>query len=124
MTTYEKLLCAAAEYEVEQLKNSGQVFVLDKSIFTPSGGDRGNCVYHQVFGGWDNDKARDFKKRNNILTGFLPSRTDGSGSGGTALERLMLTLWDSGKKEQVYKIVEQFATWKNDIPAEENLFTL
>jgi len=123
MTTYEKLLCAAAEYEVEQIKKSGQTFVLDKCGFNPNRDYA--CFYGQVFGNCYNEKALKFKHGNNIRIGFDEQGII-TGCQNTALESLLVRLWNASKKEQVYKIVEQFATWKQDTPilAKENLFTL
>lgn len=121
MDTYKRLLCVAAEYEVEQLKKSNQEFKLNKDNFDPT--DQCNCVYGQVFGSSVDKKAKDFKKSNNLLTGFSNNNVNLSYS-VTALEALTELLWLQGKKEQVYSIIEQFATWTNTQPKEPtNLFT-
>ncbi len=122
MTPYEKYLCASAEFEVQQLKESGQEFILDKEGFDPD--NVFNCFYGQVFESSNSDKAVSFKRGNSIRFGF--GKTDLNSSTETALENLLCKLWDNDKQEQVYKIVEQFATWKNDSTKDvtENLFTL
>lgn len=122
-TPYEKYLCASAEFEVEQLKNSGQEFVLDKEKFNPQEWDA--CIYGQVFGRPSDSDAEKFKEDNCIRTGFKKG-VYMFGYKWTALECLTYLLWESDKQEQVYKIVEQFATWKNvpETTVNENLFTL
>ncbi len=117
MTPYEEYLCACAKYEVHQLKESGQKFVLDKDKFDPT--EFVSCFYGQAFGSSKGDRAMKFKKDNKI-------RLMKENCTFTALEELMDRLWNKDKKEQVYKIVEQFATWKqlDEEANEENLFTL
>ena len=106
-----------AELEVAILKESDQEFVLDKNKFSPTTGTY--CFYGQTFGEYDSVKAMDFKRNKGIAIS-----ESGDFIATTFLEEFLSDLWSNGKKEKVYKIVEQFATWKDreDI-GEENLFT-
>ena len=61
MTPYEKYLCASAEYEVHQLKESGHKFVVNKAAFDP--GISNTCLYGQNFEHYDSKKAIKFKKK-------------------------------------------------------------
>ncbi len=122
MNTYEKMLVAAAEYEVEQLIESEQEFKLVKSKFNSCRGS--TCFYGQVFGESGSNSANEFKKSNNILVGFSDRRILIKYS-ITALETLLCLLWKQGKKEQVYRIVEKFATWTDETTTNDTtLFTL
>ena len=110
----EELVPKMAELEVAILKESSQKFILDKEKFDPT--DNGACFYGQVFGKSFNEKAMSFKKAHDIY--IRKGRT-------SFLEDFLYDLWESNQKEKVYKIVEQFATWKEtqEEPSEENLFT-
>jgi len=124
-TAYNRMLMATAQYEIEQLKKSGQEFVLDKELFYPNRDD--SCIYGQVFGTGDSDAVREFRTKNSIpQIFFMMYETLKDENGRSALEVVTAKLWDRNK-ERVYKIVELFATWKpTDQPTVDtsDLFTL
>lgn len=105
---YKKLLMAAAKYEVSILKKSPVKFKLSKEKFNPQQHD--NCFYGQHFGSSSCVEAKDFKTQNGILWGFSTNRTM-NGDNASGLEMLLYNMWLQGKKEEVFRIVEQFATW-------------
>ena len=112
----EEITPKMAELEVAILKESNREFLLYKQLFNPRLSEK--CFYGQIFGCSYKKLAHEFKKDNNIT---IIEKTHSI----TYLERFLSILWSEGKKEQVYKIVEQFATWKEDeeVVDENNLFT-
>ena len=109
----KEIIPKMAELEVAILKESGQI-VLDKEKFDPTNND--TCFYGQVFGRSYNEESMNFKKSHGIF--IIKSHL-------SFLEEFLCDLWEDNQKEKVYKIVEQFATWKEaqKEQSEENLFT-
>lgn len=113
---YNRMLMACAEWECSVLKE--QSIILNKKKFDPTAA--ANCVYGQMFDLFDRKNAMEFKKEHGLKTGFNKHTT--SSGDCTALEIVLIKLWELGQKERVYKIVGTFATWKDE--PKENLFNL
>lgn len=120
---YEKdVVPFLAQYEAGILAEQTEVdFVLDKDKFDPT--KTMYCFYGQVFGNSKSTEALEFKKTHDIkpVSSIKPLAFF---SQLTFLELFLFNLWVDNKREQVYRIIETFATWeKKEVTPSENLFT-
>lgn len=123
-----KILPPLVEWEIQQIKQSGETFELDKETFNPK--VEFTCLYGQKFGGSETIDSLTFKTENLIppLFSIFDSEpyaiNESFQKNATALEIWCFFLWKQNKKDQVIRALDPIVTWKQNDFVFENSYSI